>query len=70
MAAPAPSRPVSILPPPHGQPLQQAFVLRLSEESLTALGELLRQGGEGVAIELGDVLAVSRDLACDAAERE
>jgi hypothetical protein len=64
MASAQPYRALPIVPPTGERPLQQAFVLRLSEQSLEALRELMRgpAAGEGMEIELGGGETVSDPL--------
>lgn len=70
MASAQPYRALPIVPPSVDRPLQQAFVLRLSEDSLEALRELIRAGNaaEGIELELGGGETVSL-LGCLAYER-
>ena len=61
MASTSALRALSIVPPTVDRPLQQAFVLRLSEDSLEALRELMKDGlgGDGMELELGGGETVS-----------
>ena len=61
MASAQAPRALPIIPASGERPLQQAFVLRLSEYSLEALRELIKDGlgGEGMELELGGGETVS-----------
>lgn len=54
MASANPFPALPIVPPSAERPVQQAFVLRLSDDSLEALRELILDGqGDGMELELG-----------------